>query len=64
MVFQVQEETLLGYQEIQGTILCKRECPEDTVSGSPELVFSGGMVGHSEVDVDFSVYSKFAESIY
>ena len=32
MVFKVQEETWLDDQEIQGTILCERGFPEDTVS--------------------------------
>ena len=53
MAFQVQERTLLDYQEIQDTIFCEMRCPEDTVSWTPELLFSSGPVGHSEVDVDF-----------
>ena len=52
MVFQLQEETWLDNQEIQGTILCKRGYPEETVSKTPELIFSSGPVGHSEFDVD------------
>ena len=31
MVFQVQEETWLDYQEIQGMVLCERVFTEDTV---------------------------------
>ena len=31
MVFQVQEKILLGYQEVQGIILCEKGCPEETV---------------------------------
>ena len=51
-------------KEIQGMILCERVCIEETVSLNPELVFSNGTVGHSEIDVDFVVYSRFAESKY
>ena len=53
MVFQVQEDTWLDYQDIEGTILCERGCPEETVSWTPKLVSSSGTVSHSEVDVDF-----------
>ena len=60
MVFQVHEETWLYDQEIQGMILCDRGCLEETVSWTHELVFSSGKVGHSEVDVDFAVYSRFS----
>ena len=59
MIFQVQEETWLEYQEIQVTVLCERGCPEETVSWTPELLFSSGPVGHIEVNVYFSVYSMF-----
>ena len=48
-------------QEIQGTILCERGCPEETVSQTPQLILFSGTVGHSEVDVDFEVYSRFAD---
>ena len=34
MVFQVQEETLLGYQKIQGTVLYERVFLEETVNAS------------------------------
>ena len=34
-------------------ILCKRGCPEQDVSQTPELIFYSGTVGHSNVDVDF-----------
>ena len=61
MVFQVQEETWLENQEIQGTILCERGCLEETVSWNTELVFYSVTVGHSEVDIDFIVYSRFAD---
>ena len=64
IVFQVQDETWLDNQEIQSMILCEMGCPEDTVSWTPELVFSIGKVGHSEVNVYFSVYSRFVESKY
>ena len=64
MVFKVQEETWLGDQEIQGKILCERGCPEETFSWTNEFIFSIGKVVHSEVDVDFSVYSSFSESKY
>ena len=47
-------------QEIHGTILCERECPEETVSRTPELVLSSSTVVHSEVNVDFEVYYRFA----
>ena len=60
MVFKVQEETWLDDQEIHGTILCERECPEETVSRTPELVLSSSTVVHSEVNVDFEVYYRFA----
>ena len=60
MVLQVQEETLLENQEIKGTILCDRGCSRETVSYPPELVFYSGTMGHSEVDVDFEVYYRFA----
>ena len=53
MVFQVQEETWLYYQEIQGKLLCKKECTEEDVSWTLELVFLGVTVVHSEVNVDF-----------
>ena len=42
-------------------ILCKRGYPEEIVSLTPELIFSSGPVGHSEVDVDFAVYYRFAK---
>ena len=61
MVLQVQEETLLEFQDIQGIILCERGCPEETVSQTPELAFSSGLVKHSEIDVDFEVYYRFVE---
>ena len=64
MVLQVQEETLLYNQVIQGTIFCDRGFPEETVSWTLELVFSGGTVVHSEVDVYFTVYYRFVESNY
>ena len=64
MFFQVQEETWLDNQEIQGTILCKRGYKEEIISLTPELIFSSGPVAHSEVDVDFAVYSRFAKSKY
>ena len=60
MVFQMKEETWLDDQEIQGKILCKRVCPEETVLWTPELVLYSGPVVHSEFDVDFSVYYSFA----
>ena len=60
IVFKVQEETWLENQEIQGKILCERGCPEDTVSWTHELVLYSGTVGHSEVDIDFAVYSRFS----
>ena len=31
---------------------------------NPEKVFSGVKVVHSEIDVNFSVYSRFPESKY
>ena len=61
MVFQVQEEIWLDYQEIQVTILCEKECPEETVYWTHELVLYSGTMGHSEVDVNSLVYSRFAE---
>ena len=61
MVLQVQEETWLDYQDIQGMILCERGCIEETVSWTLELILYSSTVGHSEVDVDFAVYSRFAE---
>ena len=64
MVLQVQEEIRLDYQEIQGTLLCERLCLEETISQNTEIVFSSGPVVHSEFDVDFAVYCKFAESNY
>ena len=64
MVFQVQEETWLDYQEIQGKISCERGCLEETFSWTPELILSNGPVGHSEFDVDFEVYYRFSESKY
>ena len=45
-------------------ILCEKGCTEKTVSHTPELVLSSGTLGHSEVDVDFAVSSRFAESNY
>ena len=45
-------------------ILCKKGYPEEIFSQTPELVFSSGTMGHSEVDVDFAVYYRFAESNY
>ena len=62
MVPQVKEETWLEYQEIQGTIFCNIVLPDDTVSWTPELILSSGTMGDSEVDVDFSIYSRFEES--
>ena len=64
IVFQVQEETWLYYQEIQGLILCERVCSKETISLIPELVFSSGPVRHIDVDVDFAVYYVFAKSKY
>ena len=64
MVLQVQEEIRLEHQGIQGTLLCGRLCLEETVSQNTEIVFSSGPVVHSEIDVDFAVYCKFAESNY
>ena len=64
MVFQLQEETWFYNQEIQGTILCERGCPEETVSQTLELIFSSGTMGHSEADVYFSVYYRFTVSKY
>ena len=64
MVLQVQEETWLENQEIQGTILCERWCSEETVSWTLELVFYNGPVDHSEIGVDFEVYYRFSESNY
>ena len=64
MVFQVQEETWLDNQEIQGTILCKRVYPEEVVSKTPKLISSSGTMGHSEFNVYFAVYSRFVESKY
>ena len=29
---------------------------------NPKLVLSSGALGHSDFDVDFSVYSRFSES--
>ena len=40
MVFQLEEETWLDNQEIQGAILCQTGCPEETVSWTPSLIFS------------------------
>ena len=51
----MQEETLLDNKEIPSTLLCERGCPEETVSKAPELAFSSGTMGHSEVGVDFAV---------
>ena len=41
--------------------MCKRGYSEDIISKTPELVFSNSPEGHSEVDVDFAVYSRFAK---
>ena len=60
IVFQVQEEKLLDNQEIQGTIFCERSFPEETVSKTPGLIFYIGPVGHSEFDVYFALYCRFA----
>ena len=59
MLSQVQEGTILDNQENQGTIFCERGFTEKTISQTPELIFSSGPVGHSEVDVDFVVFSRF-----
>ena len=40
-------------KEIQGTILCERECIEENISWTPELVLYSDTVGHNEVDVYF-----------
>ena len=64
MAFQVQEDTWVNYQEIQSTLLYNRGCPKETVSWTPELVFSSGPMGHIKVHVDFAVRYRFAESKY
>ena len=64
MVFQVKYETWLENKEIQYMIFCESTWTEETLSWTPELVFSTGPVGHSEVEVEFSVYYRFAESNY
>ena len=55
---------LFDYEEIQGTKLCERECPEETIYWNLELVLASGPVVHGEVDVDFAVYYRFTESKY
>ena len=62
MVFQVHEETWFVNQEIKDTILCDMGFPEDIVSWIPKLVFYSDPMGHSEVNVDFAVYCRFADS--
>ena len=64
VVFQVQEETWLEYQEIKGTLLCGRGCLEEAVSWTLELILSSGTMEHSEVDVDFAVHPSFLELGY
>ena len=61
---QVHEQTWSENQEIQDTVLCEKFFREDTVSWTPELVFFGRTVGHSEADFDFAVVFRFAESNY
>ena len=55
----MKEESWLYYYEIQIIILLERGFPEDFVSWTHEQIFSSGLVRYSEVNVDFSVYSKF-----
>ena len=44
--------------------MCDRGCPEENVYWKPKLVLYSGIVGYSEVYVDFAVYYSFAESKY
>ena len=45
-------------------LLCERRYPKETVYSTPKLVLSSSPVGHSEIDVNFAVYSRFVESKY
>ena len=63
MVFQVQEETWLDYQEIQGKILCERGCTEENVSWTLGLILPSVPVVKSEFDIDLAVYPIFQSQI-
>ena len=64
MVFQVQDETLLCYQDIQGVILYDRVCPEENVSWTLELAFASSKMVHIQVDVYFQCILGLRQFFY